>query len=151
MQVFRVFSYVCCKCFHLDVAMFCNGYTHAFKFFLVFCKCFIRMLQVFQLFRTYVASVSSRYCKSRSDVAHVEWDPPTAAAGAPPSGHPRVVERRGRRLGDVAPRLGAQNEQAWETDQRARASGCRHASRCPDTSISVYSFKVFWCLILPLT
>jgi hypothetical protein len=47
--------------FHRDV---CNGYTRVFKFFLVF-------LQVFQLFRTYVTSVSSGYCKSRSGVAHV--------------------------------------------------------------------------------
>jgi hypothetical protein len=72
MQVFQVFSYVRCKCFHLDVAIFCNGYTHAFKFFLVFGKCFRCMLQVFQLFRMYVASVSSGCCKSVSDVALVE-------------------------------------------------------------------------------
>jgi hypothetical protein len=50
---------------------FCNGYTCVFKFFLVFCKCLKHMLQVFQLFRTYVASVSSEYHKSRSGVAHV--------------------------------------------------------------------------------
>jgi hypothetical protein len=37
----------------------------------VFCKCFRRMLQVFHLFQTYVASVSSGCCKSRSGVAHV--------------------------------------------------------------------------------
>jgi hypothetical protein len=47
MQVFQEFSYICSKCFHLDVAMFCNSYTHAFKFFLVFCKCFRCMLQMF--------------------------------------------------------------------------------------------------------
>jgi hypothetical protein len=35
----------------------------------VFCKCFIRMFRVFQLFRTYVASVSSRCFKRRSGVA----------------------------------------------------------------------------------
>jgi hypothetical protein len=46
MQVFRMFSYVCCKCFHLDV---CNGCTRGFKFFLMF-------LQVFQ---TNVANVST--------------------------------------------------------------------------------------------
>jgi hypothetical protein len=33
----------------------CNGYTRVFKFFLVFFKCFRHMLQVFQLFWTYVA------------------------------------------------------------------------------------------------
>jgi hypothetical protein len=46
MQVFRMFSYVYCKCFHLDV---CNGCTRGFKFFLMF-------LQVFQ---TNIASVST--------------------------------------------------------------------------------------------
>jgi hypothetical protein len=30
----------CCKCFHLDVAMFCNRNTYAFLFFLLFCKYF---------------------------------------------------------------------------------------------------------------
>jgi uncharacterized membrane protein YhaH (DUF805 family) len=34
-----------------------------------------RMLQVFQLFRTYVANVSSICYKSRSGVAHVAVDP----------------------------------------------------------------------------
>jgi hypothetical protein len=34
-------------------------FAMAFKCFLVFCKCFRCMLQVFHLFRTYVASVSS--------------------------------------------------------------------------------------------
>jgi len=72
MQVFQMFSYVCCKYFYLDV---CNGYTRGFKFFLVFYKCFRRMLQVFQLFRTYVANVFSRCCKSRSSVAHVAMWP----------------------------------------------------------------------------
>ena len=67
-----MFSYVCCKYFYLDV---CNGYTRGFKFFLVFYKCFRRMLQVFQLFRTYVANVFSRCCKSRSSVAHVAMWP----------------------------------------------------------------------------
>jgi hypothetical protein len=50
-------SYVRCKCFHLNVAYVCNDYTRVFKFFLVFCKCFRCMLQGFQLFRTYVASI----------------------------------------------------------------------------------------------
>jgi len=46
--VLQVFSYVCCKCFHLDVAMFViNTY--------VIFKVFSSVLQVFQ---TYVASVS---------------------------------------------------------------------------------------------
>jgi hypothetical protein len=57
MHVVQVFSYVCCKCFILMFAYVFYGYTHVLKFFLVFCKCFIRMLQVFHLFRTYVAIV----------------------------------------------------------------------------------------------
>jgi hypothetical protein len=50
--------------FHLDIAYACNGFQ-------VFRECFKRILQVFHLFRTYVASVSSICCKSRSGVAHV--------------------------------------------------------------------------------
>jgi hypothetical protein len=57
-------SFKCFRClirmllvFYLHVAYVCNGYTRVFKFFLVFCKYFRRMLQVFQLFRMYVASV----------------------------------------------------------------------------------------------
>jgi hypothetical protein len=68
----QVFSYICCKCFHLHVAMFAMATHVFFKFSIVFCKCFRCMLQVFQLFWTYVASVLSECCKSRSDVAHVE-------------------------------------------------------------------------------
>jgi hypothetical protein len=71
MQVFQVFLYVHCKCFILMFAYDCNGYTRVFKFFFVFCKCFRRLLPVFQLFRMYVASVSSGCCKSRSGVARV--------------------------------------------------------------------------------
>jgi hypothetical protein len=37
----------------------------------VFCKCFRRMLQVFQLFGMYIAIVSSRCCKNRLRVGHV--------------------------------------------------------------------------------
>jgi hypothetical protein len=43
----QVFSYVCCKCFILMFAYVFNGYTRIFKFFLIFCKCLRRMLQVF--------------------------------------------------------------------------------------------------------
>jgi hypothetical protein len=120
MQVFQVFSYVYFKYFHLDVPMFCNGYTHAFKFFLCFASVSNLMLQVFQLFRTYIASVLSGCCRSRSDVAHVEWEygtylpqPPTAVAGALPSGR----ETSGQRW----PHLGAPNEQTRET--RCRETG----------------------------
>jgi len=67
-RTLQVFSSGC-------VVYFCNGYTRVFKFFLLFCKCFERMLQVFPLFRTYVAIVSSRCCKSKSGVAHIVMGP----------------------------------------------------------------------------
>jgi hypothetical protein len=78
--------------------MFCNDYTRVFIYFLGVCKCFRCMVQVFQLFWMYVASVSDvRYkCFSRFghmlkvfhlDVTKVylvlhmlQWDPPTACA-----------------------------------------------------------------------
>jgi hypothetical protein len=64
-NVFQIFRYVCCKWFHLNVCNVGNGYTRGFQVFLVYCKCFRRMLQVFQLFQTYVANVFSRCCKSK--------------------------------------------------------------------------------------
>jgi hypothetical protein len=51
--------------------MFCNGYTCFSSVFQLCCMCFRHMLQVFQLFRKYVISVSFGCCKSRSGVAHV--------------------------------------------------------------------------------
>jgi hypothetical protein len=54
----------------LDVAYIWNGCTNVLSLW-DFCKHFRRMLKVFQLFRTYVASVSFECCKSRSNVAHV--------------------------------------------------------------------------------
>jgi hypothetical protein len=65
MQVFQMFPYVCCKWFHLNVFNVGNGYTRGFQVFLVYHKCFRHMLQVFQLFRTYVANVFSRCYKSK--------------------------------------------------------------------------------------
>jgi hypothetical protein len=69
-------SHLCCKCFirmlhmfHIDVAYILQ-WLHTYFF-----SCFWRMLQVFQLFRTYVANVSSRCCKSRSGVSHVTMGP----------------------------------------------------------------------------
>jgi hypothetical protein len=38
------------------------------------------MLQVFQLFQTYVASVSSKCCKNKSGVVHVAMGPTTIEA-----------------------------------------------------------------------
>jgi hypothetical protein len=80
----------CCICFkhmlqlfHLNVAMLhiyvTSVSSRCYICFAmatrVFSWCFRRMLPVFQLFRTYVASVSSRCCKSRSGVAHVAIGP----------------------------------------------------------------------------
>jgi hypothetical protein len=48
--------------FYLDVTkldLVLHAFAMAFKCFHVFCKCFRRMFQLFQLFLTYVASVSS--------------------------------------------------------------------------------------------
>ena len=69
-SVYQVFSGVACVS-----SGYCICLQWLLSVFYVFCKCFRRMLQVFQLFWTYVASVLSECCKSRSDVAHVEWDP----------------------------------------------------------------------------
>jgi hypothetical protein len=56
----QVFYLDIVKKLDLDVACVCNGF-----------QVFSGILQVFQLFRTYVTSVSSGYCKSRSGVKHV--------------------------------------------------------------------------------
>jgi hypothetical protein len=99
MQMFQVFSYVCCKCFILMFAYVCNDYTRVFKLFLVFCKCFRRMLQVFQL-----------------DVAKVDrvlhmlqcmWE----ADGRERSLH--AVWQHGRRPGDAGP--------VWAREMQAQA------------------------------
>jgi hypothetical protein len=44
-----IVSHICSKCVIWMLHIFCNGYTRV-------SWCFRRMLQVFQLFRTYVAS-----------------------------------------------------------------------------------------------
>jgi hypothetical protein len=64
-------SYICRKCFFkvdLDVACICNDF-----------QVFLDVLQVFQLFRIYVASVSSGCCKSRYSVTHAAIGPPATA------------------------------------------------------------------------
>jgi hypothetical protein len=60
-------SYVCCKCFIWMLHMFAKT-IHVFS-------SFFWCLQVLQLFRTHVASVSYEYCKSRSWLAHVVRGP----------------------------------------------------------------------------
>jgi hypothetical protein len=66
LKLFHLFLDICCKRFDLDVAFV---FTHMKCFQVFFCKCFIRMFRLFQLFRTYVASVLSGCFKSRSSVA----------------------------------------------------------------------------------
>jgi hypothetical protein len=56
---------------YLDIYI-CLQWLHVcFQVFMTFCKCFRRMLQVFQLFWMYAASVSYGCCKSSLGVAHV--------------------------------------------------------------------------------
>jgi hypothetical protein len=77
----------CSKCFrcfrrmlHVCLSRCCIFFMHMFgnassKYSICFTHilqvCFIRMLQVFQLIQTYIASVLSRCCKSRYSVAYV--------------------------------------------------------------------------------
>jgi hypothetical protein len=61
-------SHIRCKCFISMLICFAMA-TH------VFSSCFRRMMQVFQLFQTYVANVSFRCCKSRLGVAYVVVGP----------------------------------------------------------------------------
>jgi hypothetical protein len=72
MQVFPGVFIRMLQVFHLDICMFLQWLHMCFQvFFLVFCKCFRRILQVYQLFWEYVASVLPRCCKNRLDFAHV--------------------------------------------------------------------------------
>jgi hypothetical protein len=67
------FSGVCCKCVYLDVAYMFRTYVASILSECCVCfRCFSffrRMLQVFQLFLTYVACVSSDVAKVDRDVA----------------------------------------------------------------------------------
>jgi hypothetical protein len=59
-------SHICCMCFIWMLHIFCNWFLSVF---MCFYKCFRRMLQVFQLFRTYVINVSFGCLKYRSGIA----------------------------------------------------------------------------------
>jgi hypothetical protein len=63
-QMFQVFLTYLANV-SLNVAYTCNG----------FFKCFRRMFYVFQLFRTYIAGVLSRCCRSKYVVTHVAMGP----------------------------------------------------------------------------
>jgi hypothetical protein len=106
MQVFRVFSYVCCKCF---IWMFAMA-THMNSTVLS------GVLQVFQLFWTYVASILSGCCKIYRDFAHVTMGLIYRSRMLQLLGRrrsPRAVEQHGRRSGNVGP--------VW-----AREPRCKH-------------------------
>ena len=117
--------------FHLYV---CNGYKHVFKFFLVFCKCFRRMLQVFHLFIMYIVSVSSGCCKNRSGVAPVamrvksgggESCPRTrfgSAGDVRKAWSPHGCVRRRHEQGHAGVRAGPECRRAGETEYSASVS-----------------------------
>ena len=93
-------SYVCYKCFIWMLHMFAIA-THVF---LSFFWC----LQVIQLFRMYVANISSRCCKSRSGVAHVAMGPTSRS---------RLLQLLRRR------RAGADGPSCMHVGSRAGTSG----------------------------
>jgi hypothetical protein len=73
-----------------------------YKSFQVFCKCFRCMLQVFQLFQTYVASVSSGCFKSRSRCyryCNVTYPATTTCCSCLGTVHARGERRDGALLG----------------------------------------------------
>jgi hypothetical protein len=89
----------------MDAAYACNDF-----------QVFLGVLQVFKLFWTYVASVSSGCCKNRSGVAHVAM---------------RV--RSGG--GTNGPRVGARNTSTGRTGAGASTRvECRHAHRKQGTT-----------------
>jgi hypothetical protein len=104
-------SHICCKCFIWILHMFCNCFSNVFRCFF---KYFRRMLQVFQLFQTYVTCVSPRCCKSISVMLLGSHLPQLSAAaiGAPSS-------RRRRPAGEAEE---VQAVPAWGQAAQARAA-----------------------------
>jgi hypothetical protein len=139
----HIYIYICkwFKCFHTYVAsvfiwiLQCLQWLHTcFQVFLVFSKCFRCVCKCFSYFRMFVASVLFECCKSRSDVAHVEWNPLAVAAccswaGAPPCG--QMVLTYGQAARETCGRRGP----AWArvTSQCGKHGAEKHASmrRCP--------------------
>jgi hypothetical protein len=121
----------CFRCFHLyvasvylDVCMVCNGYTRVFKFFLVFCKCFRYMLQMFQLFsdlccECFICCKSRSWCCTCCNRTHLPHPPAAVVEGAT-VGHRFImrVPKTSRRIRDVASTCGA-----CEWDPRVPACG----------------------------
>jgi hypothetical protein len=135
-KCFVCFSDICCKCFIWMLHMFrtyvvsvlsrycicLHRLSSVFRRYAsasdICCKSFRQMLQVFRLFQTYVASVSSRCCKSRSGVAYI-------ATG--PTCHGRLLQLLGCRA------YGFHVKRAWESASTGTSSprmldteqGCR--------------------------
>jgi hypothetical protein len=126
-NVSPVFSEACCKCVCFRCCVYftymlqvflsrcCICLQWLFKCFQMLCKCFRHVLQMFQLFQTYVASVSSGCCKSKSGVAYV-----STVLG-------RRADRAGRVTGQVgeqaAKRANASSGRASRPDRRASRQG----------------------------
>jgi hypothetical protein len=87
------------------------------------------MLQVFQLFRTYIVSVSSGCYKTRSGVVHVALGPSCCNCLLQLLGRRRSrVHAHGKRRGHERSRVRAGGtDLAWAREmEQAREMGCRH-------------------------
>jgi hypothetical protein len=135
MQVFQVFPYVCCNCFHLDVVMLCNDYPHAFKFFLMFCKCFScfgHMLRVF-----YLDGIKVIVCCTY-------WMRPTCCSCG--AGHLRVVWETSRQRK-------TSRRRNWGAGKRTSRCGHPNPHVHPDVWADFFIFNPFlfniWIIIAP--
>jgi hypothetical protein len=116
----------CCICFQAYVASVSSRCCIYFAMATpVFPSCFRRMLQVFQLFWTYVANVSSRCFKSRSGVPHVVVDPICSSCL---SACMRVVVEGAQAADAETVRAQIETERAWDTKRRGTRSGHRTRS-----------------------
>jgi hypothetical protein len=120
LQVFHLsmlhISHICCKCLISMLHMFCNGYTRVFL-----------VLQVFQLFWTQVASVSSRCCKSRSILHMLQWNP-SAVAACWTRMHARGCG--GARAADAGNGVGADRDAAPTSARAGVGNGAARESEC---------------------
>jgi hypothetical protein len=117
--------------FHPDVCI-CLQWVHmCFKFFLVFCKCFRRMLQVFHLFSDICCKCFIWMLrKSRSGVAHVTM---------------RV--RRGEGASSPCERSGGAGP-SWACKMQAWVGGV--LARAQETEWSAGVHPDVWALALPV-
>jgi hypothetical protein len=85
------------------------------------------MLQVFHLFRTYVGSVSSGYCKSRSSVVHVTVHVKSRGGARGLAASACVGARKAGADGNVLALA-----RAWSADTRGNRVQREHSSERPD-------------------